>query len=123
MNWIDNTLGIDGRMLLLRAKRAEVIAGNIANADTPGFKARDVNFATALGEAQAMKTTHKGHQGGPEMSASVEYRSHGKVSANGNNVEREFEQSAFARNSMDYLANLRFVDRATRGLIGALRGE
>jgi flagellar basal-body rod protein FlgB len=128
MSWIDNALSIDSQVLLLRAKRAEVLAANLANADTPGYKARDVSFDSILEDVRAGRgTTTNKAQGHFDLnalsSAAIFERSSGKESANGNTVSREFEQSAFSKNSVQYLASLRFLSGNVQGLMKALRGE
>lgn len=118
--------------LNLRAKRAEVIAGNIANADTPNYKAVDIDFASALQSAQGnqsrldMTVTDPGHIGGnaaaPSAGAELKYRSAVQRSLDGNTVDMDVERAAFTDNAMQYQATLTFLNRRISGLNDAIKG-
>ncbi len=104
--------------LLLRAKRLELLAGNIANADTPNYKARDFDFAQALQEADegsqalAMRTTSALHielKPPEEPTATPLYRIPYQASLDGNTVEMSVEQAAFSENSVRYQVELNHV--------------
>lgn len=125
-----NALGIHPSALQLRATRAEVLANNLANADTPGFKARDLNFQAVLnGELNAAKSmgierTHSGHIAGRvELSSEMMYRNPTQPSIDGNTVDAQLEQALFARNSLHYNASFEFLNSKFTGLKGAIRGE
>ncbi len=128
---LDKALGIHPEALGLRAKRMEVLANNLANADTPNFKARDVDFKAALGRASksnhhmAMERTNPGHLGGSEsaMSADLKYRIPLQPSADGNTVDTQMEISAFAENALRYQASLNFLTGRVRSLLSAIKGE
>lgn len=128
MSWIDNALAVDSQVLMLRAKRAEVLAANIANADTPGYKAKEVSFQSILeemrGGAAAAESTREGHFAltDPRTPVIVE-RPPVKMNANGNTVSREFEQSAFTQNSIQYMASLQFLNGSIQGILTALKGD
>jgi len=125
----NNALGIHDNALQVRAKRAEVLANNLANADTPGFKARDFNFKAMLeGEKSKrsleMATTSAGHQRGRVSSnEDLLYRNPSQPSIDGNTVDTQIEQSIFTRNSMNYNSSFEFLSGKFKGLKGAIRGE
>jgi flagellar basal-body rod protein FlgB len=127
---IENLFGIHEQALTLRASRAEILAGNLANADTPGFKARDVDFAALLqgmpGGPLGLSATHSGHLGGGAGAVeglALAYRVPLQPSVDGNTVDTQVEQSAFAENAIAYQASLTFLTARIQGLRLALRGE
>ncbi len=129
----DNALGIHEQALSVRVKRAEVLANNLANADTPGFKARDLDFKAALnkqmGGAQnglemAMSKTSSKHistQG--ESSESLLYKNPTQPSIDGNTVDTQQEMAAYMKNAMDYQASFQFLNGKFKALTSAIRGE
>ncbi len=129
MNWLDNALNAHSSAVLLRAKRAEILAANLANADTPGYKARDMDFKQVYSQVRAggeiaPKLTHRSHFPINDNSAlNIMPRTPNKEATNGNTVEREVEQSAFSENSVRYLASLRFLSGSIKGISDALKGE
>ena len=127
---IDRHLGVHAEALQLRARRGEVLGSNLANADTPGYKARDLDFRSALSDATAhsttsMATTQQGHiqtqrrVGG----AHVLYRTPNQSSLDGNTVDTQVEQNKFAENAVRYRTSLRFLSGKIQGLMTAIRGE
>ena len=128
---LDKAFGIHARAVVTRAHRAEILAANLVNADTPNYKARDFDFASALGEAKAamsvqMKTTHKAHMSsatGVGAEAAVQYRVPLHASLDGNTVDAQVEQAEFADNALRYTTSLSFLDGKIKGLIRALREE
>lgn len=128
-NLIDQAFGTHGTALQLRAERAQLLAANLANADTPGFKARDIDFQAALASAQGaaapLVTTQANHVAGLDAGASPTalYRTPLQPSLDGNTVDVATEQAAFGENSNRYLASLTFLNGRIRGLMTALRGE
>ena len=131
----DNALGPHAAALALRAQRTAVLAGNIANADTPGFQARDIDFKAALSEqlqasqsqqANRVRTTHGRHMPAAQHtagSAELLYRTPLMNSFDGNSVDTQLEQAAFAQNNMQFQAALRFLNGRFQGLMTAVRGE
>ncbi len=109
--------GIHGDALQLRSQRLGLITSNIANAGTPGYKARDIDFAAAL----------KARQGGQslDMSATgaMRYRVPVMPSLDGNTVEMATEQTAFAENAIGYQATLSFIRGRVDTLTRALKGD
>lgn len=102
-----------GEALVLDAERARLLASNIANSDTPGYKARDINFHKAL---QASLTD-------PGSRAQVEYRQNLPVGLDGNDVSLPYESVAAARNAQRMVATVKFLHQSTQGLIQALRPQ
>ncbi len=136
------TASIDyhGKALELRAQRQQVLSSNIANADTPGFQARDMDFATQLSlaagplrataQAGTIATTHGRHLAGLSRTAdgasslsTLKYRVPDQASLDGNTVNLDMERANFADNSMRYEASLRFINGSVRKILTAIRGE
>ena len=132
---IDNYLGVHAAALKLRAQRTEVLAANLANADTPGYRARDIDFKGALAAASGqgmsggvhLATTSAGHigaataNGGP--APELKYRVPLAPALDGNTVDGQLEQAAFAENTVRYQATLSFVSSKFRALMTAITGQ
>ena len=112
---IDRQFGIHATALRLRSQRLDILAGNIANAATPGFKARDMDFKAALAQASAA-----GDDGG--VAAAMRYRVPVQASIDGNTVELATEQTAFAQNAVNYRASLSFLTGRIQTIMAALKG-
>ena len=128
MKIFDNTFAQAQTMLSLRGQRMEVLSRNIANADTPNFKAQDLNFRDVLknaGSTTSIKATHKNHisnnafKGSAEMVYTVPFNS----SVDGNTVELSVEQAKYGKAAAQYQATLRFLEGEISGIRKALRGE
>lgn len=115
---IDRQLGIHATALRLRSQRLDILAGNIANAATPGYKARDLDFKAALQEAHAA-TAAGGHITG---GSALRYRVPVQASLDGNTVELATEQTAFAENAVNYRATLSFLTGRIQTIMAALKG-
>lgn len=128
-NIIDQAFGIHGQAIQLRAERSQILAANLANADTPGFKARDVDFKQALQAAHGAKSqlaiTNASHIGSLDQGAETQLRFRVPLqpSLDGNTVDVATEQAVFSENSNRYLASLTFLNGRIRGLMTALRGD
>ena len=128
---LDSALGLPAAALALRARRAEVLAANLANSDTPHYKARDFDFQSVLQQVQGasparLETTHEGHiasDAGGVRNAALLYRTPSQPSLDGNAVDPQLEKAAFMENAMGYQLSLRMLDSRIRGLMTALRGE
>lgn len=125
---MDSIFGIHESALRLASRRSELLAANLANADTPGYKARDLDFARLLGgdDTLALATTSAAHIGSGEYGLSglePGYRVPHQPSLDGNTVETDVEQSAFMENALRYQVTLRFIDSRISGLRTAIRGE
>ena len=129
-NSVDRLFGIHAEALQLRARRGEVLGSNLANADTPNYKARDLDFKAALSDATAQKTTaltttRQGHiqSQGRVSGAHVLYRTPNQSSLDGNTVDTQVEQNKFAKNAVRYRTSLRFLSGKIQGLMTAIKGE
>ena len=130
----DKALGIHEKALGFRAQRAEVLANNIANADTPHYKARDLEFATVLAE-QSAKTQrgpvnlnrtdsrHIAADGIQVGEADLAYRTPFHPSIDQNTVDLQVEQSNYAENSVQFQASFTLLNSKFKGLVTALRGD
>jgi flagellar basal-body rod protein FlgB len=126
----EQALGIHPQTLAVRAKRAEVIASNIANADTPGYKARDMDFKTALAQASqkqqsGMSRTHAKHLDvRTELNNGVKFRMPDQAdTGDGNTVDAQVERNLYLENSMQYQASLQFLTGRIKGLKKAITGQ
>lgn len=128
---LDKALGIHQHALEGRVKRAEVLANNLANADTPGYKARDIDFQAMMEKAQegmsgfGMTRTHESHMDTSTMGQDSElmYRVPNQPSVDGNTVDTQQEQTRFMRNAMDYQASFQFLNGKVTGIKKALSGQ
>jgi flagellar basal-body rod protein FlgB len=127
---LDDALGIHEQALKLRGRRAEVLAANIANADTPGYKARDFDFQEMLQrevrDTSRMKVTHPGHiqaEGGIVPPSQMGYRVPSQPSLDGNTVDTQLEHTAYAANALEYQASLRFLSGTIKTLRTAIKGQ
>ena len=127
----DGVFGIHEQALMLRTARAGVLASNLANADTPHYKARDLDFKSALAEAantfaaKALSGTHRQHMSARSQVAEsrLSYRWPLQPSLDGNTVDAQAERSAFLENALRHQASLRFLQGKIEGLRTAIRGE
>jgi len=129
---LDAALAFHQRALDVRAQRQQLIASNIANADTPNFKARDIDFRASLEAALksgaapgALARTAPGHLGGSSAAAgsALLYRQTVQASVDGNSVDIDVERAQFADNALRYEANLMFISGQIRGLLSAIQGQ
>ena len=127
MNMIDNALGVHAQALGLRSKRMEVLARNIANADTPHFKAKDIDFRSVLKQTRedALNSTHNMHMkiAMEEDSGGEKYRVPFNASFDGNTVEMNVEQAKFGQVAADYQTTLNILENRVSGIRRALRGD
>ena len=127
----DAALGIHEQALSLRGQRAEVLANNIANSDTPGYQARDIDFRDVLMAAKgdqgvAIKQTNARHLSASrdqDMNAGLMYRTPMQPSIDGNTVDVQVEQAEYAENAVAFQSSFTFLNGKLRGLISAIRGE
>lgn len=113
MSGNDPLFGIHATALQLRSQRMGILASNIANAATPNYKARDLDFSSALKLAQ----------NGQSPDAAMLYRVPLQESLDGNTVEMATEQTAFAENALAYRSSLSFLQGRITTLSRALKGE
>ena len=120
------TLDFQGQALLLRAERQRLIAGNIANADTPGYEARDFDFARALREASAGSALGEGLAAGVmarggAAQPTLRYALPAQTNLDRNTVDMDRERAAFADNAVKYEATLRFINASVRTTLDAMK--
>ncbi len=129
---LDQILGFHQKALALRAERQQLIASNIANADTPDYKARDIDFRAAMAAVQgggsaagAPVRTAKGHlspAGSSAAGSTLLYRSTVQASVDGNTVDMDVERAQFADNALRYEANLTFISGQIKTMLAAIQG-
>lgn len=134
---LTSTLNFHGEALVLRSERQRLIASNIANADTPGYVARDMDFAATLRQAvqgigtggtgaRVVATTAPGHIGNTvngRAPAELKYALPAQSNLDGNSVDMDRERANFADNSVKYEATLRFINGSVRTMLDAIRGQ
>ena len=118
---INSSLSFQSEALKLRSQRQEVLAANIANADTPNYKARDFDFARALENAARTGSPVAGRSSSPAQVA-VRERTDGKQGLDGNTVDLDTERVQFADNALRYEATLKFINGKLRTLLSAIQG-
>ena len=130
MNLLDQAIGIHGQALKVRSQRLEVLAQNIANADTPYFKARDIDFRAVLnnvdGQDFSLQATRERHYSAGEPGShdgALLYRVPFNTAFDGNTVEMSVEQAQYGKAAGDYQATLQFLENRISGLRKALRGD
>jgi flagellar basal-body rod protein FlgB len=149
LNRLTNAMDFQGQALSLRAERQRLIASNIANADTPGYVSRDMNFAQALRNAvgqqgagvalaaasngsagSTLNTTQAGHIGNPGFaptstlgSSTLMYSTASQTSLDNNTVDMDRERASFADNAVKYEATLRFITSNSRTMLDAIKGQ
>ncbi|WP_067515269.1 flagellar basal body rod protein FlgB [Endozoicomonas ascidiicola] len=122
----ENALGVHPQALAFRGLRAEVLAGNLANVDTPGFKSRDIEFSSVLD--QQLRTPDSGFRedhmklGLFAGTGALQYRMPYQQTSDGNTVELGVEQSSFSQNALSFQTSLTFVKKKFSGLELAIRG-
>ena len=132
---LDSYLGVQQDALKVQSKRMEVLAKNLANVDTPNYKAQDIDFKTALaqagspGAALPLATTtsnqigNSATSGDIDTSGALKYRVPLAPSLDGNTVDAQMEQAAFADNTVRYQATLTFLSGSLKDLVTAITGQ
>ncbi len=126
---LDSIFGLHEQALFVRGQKTQVLASNLANADTPGYKAKDIDFREALenvsSKSERMVTTNPLHMSDNEdlLDMSLKYRVPMQTRLDGNTVDTQVENGKFAENSMRYIATLRFMDAKIKSAVAAVRGE
>jgi len=138
LNRLTDSLDFQGQALQLRSERQRLIASNIANADTPGYIARDMDFAKtlkaatgALPAAGALSTSHAGHLGiggaagatGAKVAGDLLYATPSQTNLDRNTVDMDRERASFADNAIKYEATLRFINSNVRTSLSAITGQ
>ena len=119
--------------LIMRARRSSILASNIANADTPNYKARDIDFKAVMqsmqkphvGDRLVMASTHRNHISATstQVSADIQYRNPLHASLDGNTVDSHVEQAKFSENALQYQTSFSFLNSRIKGMLSALKGE
>ena len=132
---LDSYLGVQQDALKVQSKRMEVLAKNLANVDTPNYKAQDIDFKTALAQAGSpgaslpLATTNANQignsatPGAVDTSSALKYRVPLAPSLDGNTVDAQLEQAAFADNTVRYQATLTFLSGSLKDLMTAITGQ
>ncbi|NBT35080.1 MAG: flagellar basal body rod protein FlgB [Betaproteobacteria bacterium] len=128
MGLFDNALGIHERALAVRNRRVEMLSQNIANADTPNYKARDLDFKKLIAgvEGVTMRTTQDKHIQTASLGNDTDgtlFRTPFNSATDGNTVEMAVEQAQFGKATADYQATLMFLENRISGIRKALRGD
>ncbi len=124
MGPFDKALGIHPYSMELRLARTEIIAGNLANVDTPGFKARDLDYQTIMQDVQSSFDASGAAGVAESMSEHpLMYRMPYSPAMDGNSVELNVEQAKFAQNAMDFQTSLTFLNMKLSGLRTAIKGK
>ena len=132
-NTIDQALKFQQSALNLRAQRSQLLASNIANADTPRFKARDIDFKSALAQAASGRSSGAlplAVSAGRHLQSSADvlppgtqYRTEQQSSVDGNTVNLDVERAQFAENALQYEASITFVNGTLKTLQTAITGQ
>ena len=130
---LDEAMRFHQTALNTRAYRQQVIASNIANADTPNYKARDVDFREALTGALAGKSgslalsttsaRHLAAAGASPLEANLKFRNDQQGAVDGNTVNMDAERSAFAENAVQYQSSVTFINGLINGMQRAIQGQ
>jgi flagellar basal-body rod protein FlgB len=133
INRLDQALQFQQTALSLRSSRQELLASNISNADTPNYKAKDIDFANALQSAlggvakqlpivQTSAMHLEGNTGNSILGSPVMYRTPIQPSADGNTVDMDVERAQFADNALRYEASVKFVSDELKEILTAIQG-
>jgi flagellar basal-body rod protein FlgB len=134
VNVLDNYFGLNAQSVLARSKRAEVLASNIINADTPNYKAKDLDFeqilntnkTVGLSKSVSIESSHNKHiTSGSDNNylLQTKYRVPENSSLDGNTVDSHVEKGKFAENAVRYQISLSMLNNKIQGLISTLKGE
>ncbi|MFD0739012.1 flagellar basal body rod protein FlgB [Lysobacter koreensis] len=116
-------LGIHGTALALREQRLQLLAGNIANADTPHYQAQDLDFNAALRAALQPRAAIGGDAIGAAAGSARYARASSQPSLDGNTVDGDRENALFAQATLEYRASLSFVESKVRSMLTAITGQ
>ncbi len=128
----ERAFSIHDDAMIMRSRRSSVLASNIANADTPNYKARDVDFSAMFnqldrrsGDVLSLAGTHSSHlqSGSAALDQGLKYRNPLHASLDGNTVDSHVEQAKFSENALRYQTSFTFLNSRIQGIMAALRGE
>ncbi len=132
MSAIERAFSIHDDAMIMRSRRTSILAANIANADTPGYKARDMDFAKIMSQVASghesglkMKQTHSSHlsNSSPAIDSSIKYRNPLHASLDGNTVDMHVEQAKFSENALQYQSSLTMLNGKISNLLLAIKGQ
>lgn len=132
MSVIDRAFSIHDDAMQLRSRRSSILAANIANADTPDYKARDMDFTAMMKQSMAgssnnlsMSRTNDNHISASSMRADpdIKFRNPLNASLDGNTVDMHAEQSRFSQNAVQYQTSLTLLSGKIKGLLLAIKGQ
>jgi flagellar basal-body rod protein FlgB len=132
MSVIDKAFSIHDDALMLRSRRSSILAANIANADTPDYKARDMDFSSMMTKLQSngkdsfvMARTSERHMAASvaSLDADVKYRNPLQPALDGNTVDMYAEQARFSQNALQYQTSMTMLNSKIRGLMLAIKGQ
>ncbi len=129
----EKAFSIHDDAMIMRARRSSILAANIANADTPNYKARDIDFKSTLrsvqspqtGDKMVLASTHQNHLSGTSSKTGldIQYRNPLHASLDGNTVNSHVEQARFTENALQYQTSFTFLNSRINGIVSALKGE
>ena len=132
MSVIDRAFSIHDDAMMLRSRRSSILAANIANADTPDYKARDMDFTAMMQQAKTnqsnrfqMSRTHDNHlsAGTVQVDPNIKFRNPLHASLDGNTVDMHAEQARFSQNAVQYQTSLTMLNGKIGGLKLAIKGQ
>ncbi len=131
MSLIERAFSIHDDAMMMRSQRSSILAANIANADTPNYKARDMDFQQMMQQLEnpdssmQLQTTDSRHMSlqSSDRQAYIKYRNPLNPSLDGNTVDMHAEQARFSQNALQYQASLTMLNSKIRGLQLAIRGQ
>lgn len=127
MDVIDKVFGVSPSVLSIRSQRMALMSANLANADTPGYKAVDIDFgqalAKAVGSVNGLRVENARHINTGGGNVEIKYRTPHQTTLDGNTVETDHEHAQFMDNAIRYQASLNFLEGRLKGVLLALRGE
>lgn len=133
INKLDDYLRLQETTLSIRGQRQQLLASNVANADTPNYKARDIDFTAALQQAMGgssmnpavLKKTANHHldAGTTVAGVNAQYRTNGQGNIDGNTVDMDTERNQFLDNAMRYEASLTIVSMQIKHMLAAIQGQ
>jgi flagellar basal-body rod protein FlgB len=136
MNKLDDYMKFHEVALSIRGQRQQLIASNIANSDTPNYKARDIDFGAAFAQAVSktsstataanqVSQTHSQHMQGSGSAGPYQtlYRKEVQGNIDGNTVDMDVERNAFTENALRYEASLTMLNMQIKGLLSAIQGQ
>ena len=126
MDVLNGIFGVHEKAMILRQRRLALLGQNIANADTPHYKAKDIDFKKIMAKETdfSIKLSQHGHMNSTNSrNPALIFRTPNNPAADGNTVELNYEQAQFGKESARYTATLQFLENRIGGIRRALRGE